>query len=585
MAVPRPRVRVGIVSWNTADELDRCLASLPEALDGLEAEVVVVDNASEDDSAERAERHGGVRVIRNPVNEGYARAMNQALAGTTAPALVALNPDTQAPPGSLRGLVDALLGDPSLALVVPQLRNDDGSLQHSVNRFPSVGLTLAGWLLPSSWHARRGGRHWWVPGTATHSVAQDIDWAIGAVHVIRAAALGGVAPYSERWFMYVEDLDLCWRLDRAGWRRRLEPGVWVTHTGNAAGVQAWGTDPALRWLPCSYDFYALARSNASARAWAGANALALLLWSAIGLAQPRWGPVPTTPGRKAHVRRIWMLRGHMRIHLTALIGGPRAMARRAARPGIGAAPQLIGPPPLSSGPMSARERERLDLLATIMADPPVVHAMDYSEKPLLGVWSTDIDCYEFMARHCQAGHRTLETGSGLSTVLLAAWGARHTCVTPSSAEAERIRDYCQRKHFDTSSLTFAVGPSEEMLPRATPEPLDLVLIDGNHGYPAPILDWFYAGRRLRRGGILLVDDTQLPAVGDLVRFIDADPRWERLARSEKWAAWRRLEEGDLVEDWVDQSFYAAPKRQGWDRLAHGLARRAKALRRSPAGRA
>jgi GT2 family glycosyltransferase len=344
MTGDRPLVRVGIVSWNTADELDRCLSCLPAALDGLDAEIVVVDNASGDDSADRAERHGGVRVIRNGMNEGYARAMNQALAHTSAPVLLALNPDTQAPAGSLRRLVETLLSESNVGLVVPQLRNDDGSLQHSVNRFPSVRLTLAASLLPSSWHSRHE-RRWWIPGIATHEISEDIDWAIGAVHVIRATALGGTPPYSERWFMYVEDLDLCWRLDRAGWRRRLDSAVWVGHTGNVAGAQAWGADPALRWMPCSYDFYSLAHSNQAARVWAAANALALFLWSLIGLIYPGWLVFQGGPGgRKAQARRIWMQRGHMRIHLTVLLVGPKYVARRAGRPGIGGGPELAGPP-------------------------------------------------------------------------------------------------------------------------------------------------------------------------------------------------------------------------------------------------
>jgi GT2 family glycosyltransferase len=342
-------VRIGIVSWNTADELDRCLSCLPTALDGLEAEIVVVDNASDDDSMDRAERHRDIRIIRNESNEGYARAMNQALANTTADVLVALNPDTRPPPGSLRRLVEVILNDPGLGLVVPQLRNNDGSLQHSVNRFPSVGLTLAGLLLPWSWHAHQEGRRWWVPGTALHSVSEDIDWAIGAVHVIRASALGGTPPYCERWFMYVEDLELCWRLDQAGWRRWLESGVEIPHTGNAAGIQAWGSDPALQWLPCSYDFYAQTHSNASARVAAGVNVLAMLLSSIVSLVQPTWRSVPTPPGgRKAQANRVWTLRRHMRIHLAVLLVGPKATAKRAARPGISIGPTLEVAPPHQS---------------------------------------------------------------------------------------------------------------------------------------------------------------------------------------------------------------------------------------------
>jgi N-acetylglucosaminyl-diphospho-decaprenol L-rhamnosyltransferase len=343
-----PQVRVGIVSWNTADYLERCLHALPSALDGMAAEIVVIDNASDDDSAARAEAHEGVRVIRNPSNVGYARAMNQALSDSTAPVLIALNPDTEPSAGSLRRLVDSLLAESDVALVAPQLRNDDGSLQHSVNRFPSVRLSLAGWILPSWWHARRQGRSWWVPGSAAHAVAEDIDWAIGAVHVIRAEALADSPPYSERWFMYVEDLDLCWRLAGAGWRRKLVPDVQVTHTANVAGAQAWGPDTAVRWLPCSYDFYALTHSGLSSRLYAGSNIVAVLTWSFLGLIKPSWGPGLPPAGRRSHLGRVWRLRSQLRIHAAALFFGPAVMARRGARPGVEPASPL--PPRESSAP-------------------------------------------------------------------------------------------------------------------------------------------------------------------------------------------------------------------------------------------
>ena len=76
---------------------------------------------------------------------------------------------------------------------------------------------------------------------------------IGAVHCIRRAALRDEPPYSEHWFMYVEDLDLCWRLRRRGWSTVYEPAVTVVHAGNAAGgEQAWGHDRTRRWLEATY---------------------------------------------------------------------------------------------------------------------------------------------------------------------------------------------------------------------------------------------------------------------------------------------------------------------------------------------
>jgi len=272
--------RVGIVSWNTADLLDACLESLPAALAGLGAEIVVVDNNSADGSADVARRHPGVTVLQNPENVGYAAAMNQALRGVngalTPTALVALNPDTVLPPESLTRLVQLLHADPSTALVVPKLINPDGTTQHSVHRFPSPVVSAVAGMVPVRWQDGRLADRWWLEVGANHDRPSDIEWAIGAVHVIRPDAVDADHPYSERWFMYVEDLDLCWRLDQAGWRRRLEPSVAVVHVGNASGSQAWGGGRTRRWLVANYDWYRLCHGEAATRLWAAANAAGVL---------------------------------------------------------------------------------------------------------------------------------------------------------------------------------------------------------------------------------------------------------------------------------------------------------------------
>jgi hypothetical protein len=209
---------------------------------------------------------------------------------------------------------------------------------------------------------------------------------------------------------------------------------------------------------------------------------------------------------------------------------------------------------LHSTLMAAGDHPRL-VVDRLLADPPKVHAMDFSAEPEIGVWSTDRDCYDLLAEQCVAGARTLETGSGLSTVLFAALGAVHTCVTPSQVEADRIAAYCRAHDVGMASLRFAIGPSDAVLPGLT-EPIDLFLIDGNHGFPTPIIDWYYGAARLVDGGLLVIDDTQLPAVSELQRFIDHDPRWAPVRRSTKWAAWRRIGSGPLGQDWFEQPRYS-----------------------------
>ena len=236
-AVAAARVRVGIVSWNTAALLNQCLLALPAALAGTDAEVVVVDNDSADASGDVAAPYPGVRVIRNRTNVGYAKAMNQALAGAGSQVLIALNPDTAPPPGSLATLVERLLADPGVGLVAPRLVNPDGTDQYTARCFPGPAGAAAACFVPKRWQGGRIGRRFRLEAAAGPKQPTDIDWAIGAVHVIRAAALHGRPPYDERWFMYVEDVELCWWLAQRGWRRRIEADVTVPHVGNAAGDQ------------------------------------------------------------------------------------------------------------------------------------------------------------------------------------------------------------------------------------------------------------------------------------------------------------------------------------------------------------
>ena len=181
--------------------------------------------------------------------------------------------------------------------------------------------------------------------------------------------------------------------------------------------------------------------------------------------------------------------------------------------------------------------------------------MDFSDAPQIGVWASDRDCYELIAEHCRPGFRTLETGSGLSTVLFTALATTHTCVTPAQEEVDRITAYCTAQGIDTSALRFAIGCSDDVLPGLRGN-FDVFLVDGNHGFPTPILDWYYGGSLLVDGGLLIVDDLQLPAVAELRRFLDRDPRWTPVRRSPKWAAWRRVGSGSLCQDWFDQPHYA-----------------------------
>lgn len=269
-------VRIGIVSWNTAGLLDKALEALPGAVGGLTTELVVVDNASSDESVEVARSHRDVRVVVNDSNVGYALAINEALAGTDARALIALNPDTVPPPGSLEELVRTLDAHPRAAIVAPVLIGSDGLPQRSVFPYPGLRSSLETAIVPHRFRRDMVPKH----GTGVRTLHGR--WVIGAVHCLRRAALGSRPPYSARWFMYVEDLELCWRLQKAGWSGLLREDVCVVHHGNAAGIQQWGegTDLELRSLPNIYEWIWSDRSPLQGRASALVNA--------VGAEAKRW---------------------------------------------------------------------------------------------------------------------------------------------------------------------------------------------------------------------------------------------------------------------------------------------------------
>jgi predicted O-methyltransferase YrrM len=189
---------------------------------------------------------------------------------------------------------------------------------------------------------------------------------------------------------------------------------------------------------------------------------------------------------------------------------------------------------------------------TVIRDPPRVH--EHAGAPG-GVYGTSVDCYEFLAQHAVPGARTLETGLGISTALFAVWGTEHTCVVFDQREVDALQAWAAEREIDLSRMTFEVGMSDEVLPRLDPTELDLVFVDGGHAFPMAIVDWYYTAGRLREGGIAVFDDVQLASVRlGLFDFLDADPRWQPVAMTGKWAACVRCAAGGLREAWSDQPF-------------------------------
>ena len=125
----------------------------------------------------------------------------------------------------------------------------------------------------------------------------------------------------------------------------------------------------------------------------------------------------------------------------------------------------------------------------LRASPPGLHGEGDE------YWGLAWAALRWLEETVTSGMATLETGAGSSTIVFAAAGADHEAVTPDPAEEARIREECDRRGIDSSSVRFRIGASHEVLPALKPRPLDLVLVDGAHGFPYPILDWWYLAPR------------------------------------------------------------------------------------------
>jgi hypothetical protein len=191
-------------------------------------------------------------------------------------------------------------------------------------------------------------------------------------------------------------------------------------------------------------------------------------------------------------------------------------------------------------------------LKELLNNPPALHGWS-DGKPI--TYTLSDEALSFIDKHTNPGAKTLETGAGISTVLFALNGTEHTCIVPDHAQVERIKQFCSRNQISTQKIDFRIDGSENVLPQIRPTGLDLVLIDGCHGFPAPFIDWYYAGSGLKADGILIIDDTQLWTGNVLKQFLLAESEWKHecdiLSRT---AVFRKLKECELLKEWPLQPY-------------------------------
>jgi hypothetical protein len=140
-----------------------------------------------------------------------------------------------------------------------------------------------------------------------------------------------------------------------------------------------------------------------------------------------------------------------------------------------------------------------------------------------------------------AGDRTLETGGGYSMVAFELASASHTVVAPFEPKQRPIRMWCADHGVNTLNVRFVVGRSQHVLPALESTPLDFGLVDGDHAFPTPFIDWYYSAERLRVGGLVMIEDIPLRTGAVLDEFLNAEtPRWRAVSRLPRTVVYEKL---------------------------------------------
>jgi GT2 family glycosyltransferase len=285
-----------IVSYNTREMTLECLRTLAVSLDGIDSEIIVVDNASSDGSVEAIRAaFPHIRLVASESNSGFGAANNEAMRLARGRFFLLLNSDAFPEKPAIPALLTFLQENPRAGVVGPRLLNADGSLQVSCYPFPTP---VSAWL-ENLWLHR--GYHGWL-----HDSVRQVDFLIGACLLVRREVYEQVGGFDERFFMYSEEADWLRRMKDAGWEAIFVPGACVTHLGGASGAKE--EVRISRHFFESLDYY-----ERKHHGLAGLIAFRLAMIVGCGMRMFIWAAVSLFPARRAHA--LAKARKHSRLCL------------------------------------------------------------------------------------------------------------------------------------------------------------------------------------------------------------------------------------------------------------------------------
>lgn len=234
-------VSVVVVAYNVREHLERCLS----AVAGGAHEVVVVDNASTDGSAELVrERFSSVRLLELPENRGFGAANNAGMEAASGRWFLLLNPDAWPVEDGIEKLVAFADARPRAGVVGPRLRNPDGSLQASVRGHPTLWRLATEYLFLRRLAPGSRALNAFYGAGFDHQREREVEVLKGAVLLLRRTAAEEVGGFDPDFFMFGEEMDLCYRVRQAGWSVLFTPEAEFVHVGGASTGARWGERPS-----------------------------------------------------------------------------------------------------------------------------------------------------------------------------------------------------------------------------------------------------------------------------------------------------------------------------------------------------
>ncbi len=196
-------------------------------------------------------------------------------------------------------------------------------------------------------------------------------------------------------------------------------------------------------------------------------------------------------------------------------------------------------------------------IADLLRAPPALHGPDGA---LTAAYRLEDAMFGYFEAALTPGMRTIEIGAGVSTIMFALKRTEHLCIVQEPKQIARIRAYCAAESIALDTVTFRCEPSQFALPTLRGQRYTFALIDGNHGFPAPFVDWYYVAGLLEIGGVAIVDDLHIWTCDVLAEFLAREAMWERVFGSSRTAVFRKLADGSQDREWERQPFVLAHSR-------------------------